>query len=78
MQCIESEVKMAVLVACSNIPIAFNDRYHLLSELYLQILKWPQCIILPEPKQPCSILNIAVDIRLIYVLVKHMKCHAFS
>eukprot|EP00731_Ephydatia_muelleri_P019386 Em0012g211a len=33
-------------------------------------LQWPQCIILPEPKQPAP--------HLISVLVKHMKCHAFS
>ena len=65
-----------------NILLAFNLSiyhllfivYHLLSELYFQILKWPQCIILPRTKAT-SILNIAVAP---LNLVKHMKCHAFS
>ena len=77
MQCIESEVKMAVLVACSNVPIAFNDR---LSPAIRTIFRDSKVASMYHSARTkaTSILNIAVAPHLISVLVKRMKCHAFS
>ena len=68
------KVKIAVLVACSNIPIAFNDR---LSPAIRTLFPDSKVAHSARTKATC-ILNIAVAPHLISVLVMHMTCHAFS
>ena len=71
MQCNESKLKWQYLLL---VQIYLMTVYHLLSELDSKVAS----VYHSARTKATSILNIAVAPHLISVLVKHMKCHAFS